>query len=207
MDKKAFYLIIGLILVVFVFTMLLTYFRPVSAGDVNFDDFPLELGQWRGKKENISQTVIDLLNPMDITSISYVNNDGVSIHLFFDYFSSDASFGGPHSPRNCVPGSGWIIENTFEKDIELDGRIIHSGVFELRFEKSFSVMEFWYVTHFGETANDYKFKLYELLSALTFSPRDVAFIRFVTSNDPRSLKALKEFQTLVVPEIYKQLPF
>lgn len=207
MDKKAFYLIIGLILIVFVFTMLLTYFRPVSAGDVNFDDFPLELGQWRGKKENISQTVIDLLNPMDITSISYVNNDGVSIHLFFDYFSSDASFGGPHSPRNCVPGSGWIIENTFEKDIELDGRIIHSGVFELRFEKSFSVMEFWYVTHFGETANDYKFKLYELLSALTFSPRDVAFIRFVTSNDPRSLKALKEFQTLVVPEIYKQLPF
>jgi len=207
MDKKAFYLIIGIVLVVFVFTMLLTYFRPVSAGDVNFDDFPMEFGQWKGKKENITQTVIDMLNPMDITSISYVNDEGINIHLFFDYFSSDASFGGPHSPRNCVPGSGWIIENTYEKNIELNGRIIHSGVFELRFEKSLSVMEFWYVTHFGETANDYRFKLYELLSALTFSPRDVAFIRFVTSNDPKSLEALKEFQSLVIPEIYNQLPF
>jgi EpsI family protein len=207
MDKKAFYFIISIVLVAFIFTMLLTYFRPESAGDVDFDNFPLEIGEWKGKNEKISQTVIDLLNPMDITSITYVNNEGISIHLFFDYFSSDASFGGPHSPRNCVPGSGWIVENSYKNNIQFNGKVIPAGVFELQFEQSQSVMEFWYVTHFGETANDYEFKLYELLSALTFSPRDVAFIRFVADNDPKSLEALKEFQSLVIPEIYSYLPF
>jgi hypothetical protein len=45
------------------------------------------------------------------------------------------------------------------------------------------------------------------MSALTFSPRDVAFVRFVTDNNPENLEALKEFQKLVIPEVYNHLPF
>lgn len=68
-------------------------------------------------------------------------------------------------------------------------------------------MDFWYVTYFGETSNDFVFKFYELLSSLTFRPRDVAFVRFVASADPQHLEALKEFESLCTQEIYKLLPF
>ena len=68
-------------------------------------------------------------------------------------------------------------------------------------------MDFWYVTNFGETANDYTFKLHLLASALTFKPRDVAFVRFIAGDDPASLKALEQFQALAVKEIYRYLPF
>lgn len=207
MDKKSFLTIIIVIVITFVFTMMIKYMRPASAGDVSFDDFPLTVGEWNGYKEEVSETTMKLLNPQAIISVTYTNPDGISIHLLFDFFSSDATFGGPHSPRNCLPGSGWKIENVLEYEIARGSKMIPAGRFELKFKESEKVMDFWYVTHFGETSNDYQFKLYELLSALTFKPRDVAFVRFVTDNNEVSLKALKDFQKEILPVIYNHLPY
>lgn len=207
MDKKAFYFIALFVVIVFSFTMLLKYVRPASAGDVDFSDFPMKIGNWSGERREVSQTVWDLLNPQDALSATYVNDEGVSIHLFFDYFSSDATYGGPHSPRNCGPGSGWIIMNTHERDLAINDRNIPAGRFDLQYDQSLSTMDFWYVTHFGETADDYQFKLFELYSALLFKPRDVAFIRFITDSDSTSLAGLAEFEQQVSEEIYKHLPF
>jgi len=207
MDKKSFYISIIVILLTFVMTLLIKFYRPATAGDVNFDSFPLEIGAWHGTLETVDPQVLDLLNPHAIISATYVNNDGVSVHLLFDFFSSEATFGGPHSPRNCLPGSGWVIAETVANNIENANSVIPAGRFQLQLNKSKQVMDFWYITHFGETANDYVFKLYQLVSAITFKPRDIAFVRFVTKDDPKNLAALKEFQALILKEIYGHLPF
>lgn len=207
MDKKSFTLIVIILLVTFAVTLMIRFYRPASAGAVNFDDFPLQLGDWQGDRDTVSATVLELLNPQDIFSATYVNRQGVKIHLLFDYFSSDASFGGPHSPRNCLPGSGWVITETVPNDLQLDNHRIEANRFELRLQERQQVMDFWYVTGYGETANDYTFKLYMMLSALTFRPRDVAFVRFVTDRNPQSLEALQEFQKLAIKEIYARMPF
>ncbi len=207
MDKKSFYISIVVISITFIMTLFIKFYRPASAGDVNFDSFPLEIGDWKGTKEEVDPEVLEILNPQAIISATYINSDGISVHLLFDFFSSDATFGGPHSPRNCLPGSGWIITETVSNDIKNANSVIPAGRFQLQLNKSTKVMDFWYITHYGETANDYIFKLYELMSALTFKPRDIAFVRFVSKDDPKSLKALEEFQTLILKEIYEHLPF
>lgn len=207
MAKKSFALIIAAVLVTFALTFLVKYYRPASAGDVDFDDFPLTLGQWQGERETVSQGVLDLLNPKDIFSGTYINAQGVKIHLLFDFFSSEADFGGPHSPRNCLPGSGWMIRDTYDNRVACAGSDLSAGRFELELKGARKVMDFWYVTRFGETASDYEFKWHLLLSSLSFKPRDVAFVRFVADADPESLEALKDFQRLAVEEIYRRLPF
>ncbi len=207
MDKKSFYLSILVITLTFVMTLLIKFYRPATAGDVSFDSFPLTIGDWQGTEEIVDPRVLELLNPQAIISATYVNSDGISVHLLFDFFSSEATFGGPHSPRNCLPGSGWVIKETVANNIVNANSVIPAGRFQLQMNKSKQVMDFWYITHYGETANDYIFKLYELLSALTFKPRDIAFVRFVANDDPQSLKALAEFQTLMLKEIYGHLPF
>jgi len=207
MDKKSFGIIISLLVVTFAITSLFRYYRPQSAAVANFDSFPLEVGQWVGRAEKIDRWTLELLNPKAIFSATYVNPNGVRIHLFFDFFSSEASFGGPHSPRNCLPGSGWVIFDDYEHPIQLDERTIPAHRFELRYEQTGQVMDFWYVTNFGETANDYVFRLYETISSLTLRPKDVAFIRIITDDNPRSLEALAEFEKLFVGRIYSYLPF
>lgn len=207
MDKKTFYISSTAIVLTFVFTLLLLYARPDTAGVVSLDDFPLEIGEWQGEKQFISDATMELLNPQAIISAVYTNKEGVSVHLLFDFFSSEAAFGGPHSPRNCLPGSGWVISETESAKINIESKEIDAGRFLLTRNRNSQVMEFWYITHLGETANDYVFKLYELGSALLFKPRDVAFVRFVCANDAESVQALREFQKLVLPVIYDRLPF
>ena len=207
MDKKSFYISCIVIVLAFAMTMLIKFYRPDTAGNVDLDKFPLTIGDWHGTKEVVDPQILELLNPQSIISATYVNSEGISVHLLFDFFSSEATFGGPHSPRNCLPGSGWVITETLSHNIERANSVVPAGRFQLQFNKAKQVMDFWYITHYGETANDYMFKLYELLSALTFKPRDIAFVRFVASDDPKSLKALDEFQSLVLKEIYEHLPF
>ncbi len=207
MDKKPFAAILTILLLTFAIALVIKYYRPSSLGDVNFENFPLTIGQWQGQREVVSQPVLDLLNPVDIFSATYTNPDGVEVHLLFDFFSSEATFGGPHSPRNCLPGAGWVIQESENNNISVDGRNIPAGRFALQFGVTKRVMDFWYVTNFGETANDYTFKLHLLLSSLAFKPRDVAFVRFIANDDPATQEALEQFQQLAVEEIYKHLPF
>lgn len=207
MGKKSFYLCLGAVVFTFIFTLLIRFYRPQTAGNVDFDNFPMKIGEWRGERDTISPDILGILNPQAIVSATYTNPEGISVHLLCDFFSSEATFGGPHSPRNCLPGSGWTITGTESNSIEVANRIIPAGRFQLQLDQFHQVMDFWYITHMGETANDYVFKLYELLSALTFKPRDIAFVRFVAKDDPESLAALKEFQKLSLKEIYQRLPF
>jgi len=129
------------------------------------------------------------------------------VRLFFDYFSPDRGYGGPHSPRNCLPGSGWIIQGNNTHNIELDETILSANRLNLRYKDNRYIMDFFYVTHHGETGNDYLFKIYEILSSLTFKPKDIAFIRFECLDTPEHEKALLEFQKIFIKEIYKELPF
>ena len=69
------------------------------------------------------------------------------------------------------------------------------------------VMDFWYVTKYGETPSDYTFKFYVMLSSLALQPTDVAFIRFFTAADSVSLAALDRFEQASLPLIYERLPF
>ena len=77
----------------------------------------------------------------------------------------------------------------------------------LRLGDAAKIMDFWYITKYGETSNDYTFKFYAMLSSLTFKPTDVAFIRIITDNDSASVSALDDFEQSVLEEIYERLPF
>lgn len=207
MSRKAFIVMLSIITVTFSFNTMIKYYRPQDSVDMSFDHFPLLKGEWIGEKDSLAPAVVALLNPDQIFSATYTNRDEIKIQLFFDYFSSKNIKGAVHSPRNCLPGSGWIITSSSKKNIEFGIRVIAANRFYLRLKDSKQVMDYWYITRYGETANDYVLKAYTMISSLTFRPTDVAFIRFVVNQDPESLEALEEFEKAFINEIYESLPF
>ena len=207
MGKKAFFLILAILLVTFVVALTVKFYQPESTAAVSFDGFPLAKGDWVGQPEVIPSFVTDLLNPKAIFSATYTNSQGIQIHLLFDYFVTAGSFGGPHSPRNCLPGSGWVITGQQKRTIAVGSRKITAGRLLLRLDRTRQIVDFWYVTNYGETASDYLFKFYSMISSLSLQPRDVAFVRLICADDPASQAALEEFEALFVPEINRFLPF
>ena len=206
MGTKTFLIMLSILVVTFAFAVVIKTSQPETAYDVRVADFPLEKESWVGEREVIPTYVFKQLNPVDIFAANYVNDDGVAINLVIDYFAGEEA-GGPHSPRNCLPGSGWSIESSAERKIHFGDRTVPAQRFALRLGGSRKVMDFWYLTRYGETANDYVFKFYTMLSSLTLHRTDVAFVRFVCDSDSTSLATMDRFQQLFLPDIYARLPF
>ncbi|UCC80226.1 MAG: EpsI family protein [Candidatus Zixiibacteriota bacterium] len=207
MVKKTFVIFLLVQILVFLFGFAIKRFQPDVSNVVNIDDFPLEKDGWIGARDDLIPEMVEMLNPSVIFSATYTNREGVPVHLFFDYFRGQSNPGGPHSPRNCVPGSGWTILEETEREIKIDNRFIEIGSFNINRGGSTMIMDFWYITRYGETANDYIFKLYSMISSLTFKPNDVAFVRIIYNGDEEDLRFLDEFENLFVEEIYRHLNF
>lgn len=207
MEKKTFIIFAGALVFMFMATLSIRYYRsPVRQAD-QLGQVPLAVGNWIGQAEPLAAPVMELLNPDQLFSATYVNPSGARVHLFVDYYSPENTTGAIHSPRNCLPGSGWVIAGTVPRPISAGGRVIEANRFYLTLGESQQVMDFWYITRQGETANDYRLKFNTMISSLTLKPTDKAFVRFVTANDPASIAAMEEFELQLIGEIYRRLPF
>ena len=70
--------------------------------------FPTTIGDWRMVREGaIEQDERDVLRADDYLTREYRTPAGKSASLFVAYFRSQRAGQTPHSPKNCLPGSGW----------------------------------------------------------------------------------------------------
>src|SRR5215472_16130167 len=67
-----------------------------------------DFGNFRATSEQaLEPAVLEYLRPDEYTLRDYVNmSDGMRVNLFVGFFKSLQNTYGPHSPRNCLPGSG-----------------------------------------------------------------------------------------------------
>jgi len=206
MAKKTFLILAAALLITIAFMSALKYLRPDSGPLPNLDNFPLQIDGWAGRLDQVDRATIELLNPDRYFAATYTNAAGDRVQLFFDYFSSRSMSRGIHSPRNCLPGAGWVIARSDDRSLTLENRFIPATRFYLSLGGSNQVMDFWYITRHGETSDDYTFKLFGLLSSLTFQPGDVAFVRIAAAGDSLSLAALESFEKIITLEIDRLLP-
>jgi hypothetical protein len=84
---------------------------------------PVELGQWKLQGEQpLEPVVLEYLKPDSYVLRDYGNQAGnSSINLFVAYFKSLQNSYGPHSPRVCLPGSGWLIRSSRIRPLPVPG--------------------------------------------------------------------------------------
>jgi EpsI family protein len=207
MEKKSFIAILTILVFTFTACTVIKYYRAPVRKMVTIKDLPLAKDGWVGKPDYVSPDTREMLSADGLFSASYISPSGSSVQLFVDYFSPENIAGAIHSPRNCLPGSGWVIVGSVPRIIDAGERRISASRFSLELGGSRDVMDFWYITRYGETASDYRLKFNTMISSLTLRPTDKAFVRFVTSDDSQSIAALDKFERLYIDEIYRRLPF
>ncbi len=70
--------------------------------------FPHDINGWTSADFEISKSVLEVLGPGDFLLRGYQNSATNSyVDLFIAYFPSQRSGDTIHSPKNCLPGSGW----------------------------------------------------------------------------------------------------
>jgi EpsI family protein len=144
--------------------------------------FPHTLGDWRSMDIPISQEVRDILGPGDFLLRDYQDpNTGAVVNLFIAYFPSQRSGDAIHSPKNCLPGAGWVPVRSDRITIEVPG---HAGFTANRYliakAENRQLVLYWYLAHDRAVASEYAAKFYLVEDSIRERRSDGSLIRVTT---------------------------
>ena len=176
--------------------------------------FPEQLGSWHRISSNqLSAEVIDILKMDDYINYIYAAPDGKTIDLYVAFYQAVGISGGYHSPKNCLPGSGWGIEQvqSFTLPTGIEGRNT-STVSEMvvRKQKTSQIVLYWYQNRGRIIGSEYMEKVFLVVDGLLKGRRDGAFVRLISHVDDKDIPAteavLKKFSVLAMKELENFLP-
>ena len=73
-----------------------------------FKEFPVVNNEWKMvSKSFFDDELLMKLRPSDYLLRSYEGADKQRVHLYIGYHNGGKETGEVHSPKNCLPGSGW----------------------------------------------------------------------------------------------------
>jgi EpsI family protein len=146
-------------------------------------DFPRALSGWVMTQEGyVDEETQAVLKADDTLTRNYGNAKyRFQPNLFVAYFQTQRTGKTPHSPKNCLPGSGW--ERTTEDflDITIPGMAepIHVNRYIVAKGEQKSLVLYWYQTQRRVVASEYKAKILTVRDAIRYNRTDTALVRVV----------------------------
>lgn len=147
-------------------------------------NIPGRIDEWSMSGEQMLDAVIVKgLQPDDYILRDYLNTDSSSsINLFVAYFRSLQNTYGPHSPRVCLPGNGWLTRSWKIVTLPIEGRPdgIPVNHYVLERNGKLILVVYWYQNDRRIWANEFQAKLHLLPDLLRYRRSDVSLVRIVT---------------------------
>lgn len=179
----------------------------------DFTDFPMQIGGWQGRTMRFDEEVYEMLGVDCSLLANYRDSKGQKIELYIGYYQNQREGDIIHSPKNCMPGSGWrIVENSLlqlELRNESDGPIKVNKL-ELQNGIQRQIALYWYHSRGRVIASEYSQKKYLVLDAITKHRTDGSFIRLLSPisdiGEPQTTKNLKNFTEQIFPILNEFIP-
>ncbi len=155
-----------------------------------FREFPTELAGWRMiSEQEIEAEVQALLKADETLSRLYLDPEGRrTVGLFVAFFKSQRAGVTPHSPRVCLPGSGWATTQAGLISLNLPGwpEPVRVNRHLISRDSQRSLVLYWYQTSRRVVANEYAAKLYLMLDSIRYRRSDTSIVRIVVplGDDP-----------------------
>lgn len=142
-------------------------------------DFPTQIAGFKSVADwPLEQRFIDVLGVTDYLNRGYVSPTEGQVGLYIGYFRSQRTGASIHSPKNCLPGSGWQPEQATVYELTLDdGRKVPINLYIVRKDLDEQLVLYWYQAHGRVVASEYWGKYYLIYDALRLNRTDAALVR------------------------------
>jgi EpsI family protein len=145
-------------------------------------------------ERTIKDDVQAVLKADDSLTRIYQNPRGEYAELFIAYYRVQRAGESMHSPKNCLPGSGWIpITNDIVKMTDASGKVAGINRYVIEKDGYRSLVLYWFQSQGRVIASEYWGKFYLVADALRTGRRDGAIVRVVVpmdqGTDPKSATA------------------
>lgn len=146
-------------------------------------ELPNELGSWVKVQEGVidAETQAVLKADDTVTRMYSSAKEGFTANLFVAAFRSQRNGAAPHSPKNCLPGSGWtpLVNDHILVPLEGHPEPIEVNRYIIQRADTKSLVLYWYQSRDRAVASEYKAKLYTMLDAVKDNRTDTALVRVV----------------------------
>ena len=177
------------------------------------NEFPRAIQGWTIDREfPIEKEVQDVLRADDTLNRVYVNPQRTDVASLFLAFFKTQRFGqAPHSPKNCLPGSGWQPMDDSRLPVTIPGReapiVVNKYVISRGDQQS--VVLYWYHSHNRVIAGEFAAKFWLVADAIRYRRSDTALVRVIVpvrNGVEAAQNTAVEFVRAVYPDVARQLP-
>jgi EpsI family protein len=179
----------------------------------SFAEFPKQIGEWVGKESRFDQEIYDILGVDDSFLGNYRSPEGRVINLYIGYYQSQKEGDIIHSPRNCMPGSGWKITDSGMETIRtagLEDRDIPVAKLNLQNGAQKQVSLYWFQSRGRIIYSEYWQKIYLVTDSISKRRTDGSFVRLITpineNNEDEAIETLKNFAESLMPILREFIP-
>lgn len=157
-------------------------FREKVPASRPFAQFPLRIVHWQGVRTTMEKIYVDELKFDDYVMVDYKDPQGRMVSFYTAYFGSQTKGGSIHSPASCLPGGGWVFEESGNATF-----LLKDGAGDIRVSRAYmqkggvrELTYYWFPQRGRVLTNLYQLKFYTFWNALTSRRTDGALVRVIT---------------------------
>jgi EpsI family protein len=176
-------------------------------------EFPAEFGGWRQASRDVrfDAATEAVLRADDYVSRDYSGEGGRLASLYVGYYATQRTGATYHSPLNCLPGSGWTLNDPKTVEVKpADGRAPFSAnSFVIEHGPERMLMLYWYQGRGRAVASEYVDKVYTVFDSIRLRRSDGAMVRVLVpfrGSEREAAEAATQFAAHVAPNLSAYVP-
>jgi len=173
-------------------------------------DLPYTIGIWSGQERPLSERVVQAVSVSDYTNRVYFAHGSAPVELYVGYYQSQETGDTIHSPKNCLPGSGWDpVHSGFATVSVAGGRQIVVNEYLIQQDENKQLVFYWYQGRSRVYASEYAGKVWMVIDAISRNRTDGALVRLITpiiDNEASARARLVDFTQSVFPRLDELIP-
>jgi EpsI family protein len=178
----------------------------------SLDAVPMSVGAWQGRESTqIEAKALSILKLDDYVMRRYSEATGRSVGLYIAYWATQRRGALIHSPKNCLPGSGWepVEATTIAIPLPAPYAPIVVNRYVVQKDREMQLALYWYQSRGRVMAGEVAAKIEMVRGAITQNRTDAALVRVLTpvqGGIPEATDRLVRYVQALYPLLGEFLP-
>jgi EpsI family protein len=161
-----------------------------------------EIAGWKmTETQRLPPSVLEKLRPTAYLSRTYRNNQNRELTLFISYYAQQRAGETMHSPKACLPGSGWEIVRQGEASIAFGERTVDVNHYDVQYNGARYLAIYWYQSPEYIAANEYLGKLLLIKDAILRGHTSASIVRIMLPAGPEASTDSLGFARELIPRV------
>lgn len=148
----------------------------------------------------LDDRTLEKLSPTRYLGRTY-REPALAADLFIAFYAQQRAGESMHSPKHCLPGSGWEIWNYNSADIPVGDHTFKVNKYSISREGERRLVLYWYQTKTRIIASEYMGKILLARDTLLQNSTAGSIVRIVVPDEPGAFEKARAFASELIPQI------